>query len=61
MPCKRVSLSMGAPLCNLEGIRLPGLVERKERYIWVPFLDPEDIRILRLGTIWSFGKGTGLS
>jgi hypothetical protein len=30
MPCKRVSLSMGAPLGNLEGIRLPGLFERKE-------------------------------
>jgi hypothetical protein len=25
MPCKRVSLSIGAPLGNLEGIRLPGL------------------------------------
>jgi hypothetical protein len=57
MPCKCVSLSIGAPLGNLEGIRLPGLFE----YIWVPFLDPEDIKILCLGTIWNFGKGTGLS
>jgi hypothetical protein len=24
------------------------------------FLDPEDIRELRIGAIWSFGKGTGL-
>jgi len=29
MPCKRVSLSIGVPLGNLEGIRLPGLVESK--------------------------------
>jgi hypothetical protein len=62
MPCKRVSLSVGALLGNLEGIRLlPGLFERKGKYIWVPFLDPEDIKILKLGAIWNFGKGTGLS
>jgi hypothetical protein len=24
------------------------------------FLDPEDIRELGIGAIWSFGKGTGL-
>jgi hypothetical protein len=29
MPCKRVSLSIGVPLGNLERIRFPGLVERK--------------------------------
>jgi len=29
MPSKRVSFSMGAPLGNLEEIRLPGLFERK--------------------------------
>ena len=29
MPCKRASLSIGAPLENLEGIRLSGLFERK--------------------------------
>jgi hypothetical protein len=29
MPCKRISLSIGAPLGNLEVIRLPGLLERK--------------------------------
>jgi hypothetical protein len=27
----------------------------------VPFLGPEDIKILILGAIWNFGKGTGLS
>jgi len=61
MPCKQVSLSIGALLGNLEGICLPGLFERKGEYIWVPFLDPEDIKILSLGAIWNFGKGTGLS
>jgi hypothetical protein len=29
IPCKRVSLSIGALLGNLEGIRLPGHFERK--------------------------------
>jgi hypothetical protein len=61
MPCKWVSLSVGALLGDLEGIRLPGHFERKGKYIWVPFFDPEDIKILSLGTIWNFGKGTGLS
>ena len=61
MPYKRVSLSIGAPLGNLGGIRLPGRFEGKEKYIWVPFLDPEDTKILSLGVIWNFDKGTGLS
>jgi hypothetical protein len=61
MPCKWVSLSVGAPLGNPEGIRLPGLFEQKGWYIWVPFLDPEDIKSISLGAIWNFGKGTGLS
>jgi len=43
------------------GDLLPGLFKRKGKYIWVPFLDPEDIKILSLGVIWYFGKGTGLS
>jgi len=29
MPCRRVSLSIGAPLGNLEGVRLPGLLREK--------------------------------
>ena len=61
MPCKWVYLSIGAQLENLEGIHLPGLFERKGWYMWVQFLDPEDIKILSLGAIWNFGKGTGLS
>jgi len=35
--------------------------ERKEKYIWVPFLDLEAIKNLSLGAIWNFSKGTGLS
>jgi hypothetical protein len=38
-----------------------GIFERKEKYIWVPFLDPEGINISSLGAIWNFSKGTGLS
>jgi hypothetical protein len=34
--------------------------ERKEKYIWVPFLDLEAIKILSLGAIWNFRTGTGL-
>jgi len=45
---------------NLEGVRLPGILREKKKYIWVPFLDPEDIKILSLGVIWNFGEGTGL-
>jgi hypothetical protein len=45
MPCKRVSLSIGALLGNLEGICLPGLFDRKGHYIWVPSLDPEGVKI----------------
>jgi hypothetical protein len=38
-----------------------GTFERKEKYIWVPFLDPEAIKILSLRAIWKFSKGTVLS
>jgi len=33
-----------------------GIFERKEEYIWVPFLDPEAIKILSLRAIWNFRK-----
>jgi hypothetical protein len=59
MPCKRAFLSIGTLLENLEGVCLLGLL--REKYMWVPFLDPEAIKILSLGAIWSFSKGTGLS
>jgi hypothetical protein len=61
MPCKQVSVSLRASLGNLEGIRLPGLFEKKEKYIRVPFLDLEDIKILSMGAIWNLGRETGLS
>jgi hypothetical protein len=61
MPYKRVSLSIEVSLGNLEGIRFSGLFKGKGKYTWVPFLDPGDIRILSLGAIWNFDKGTGLS
>jgi hypothetical protein len=48
-------------LGDLEGILLPGLFERKGKYVWVLFLDPENIKMLSLGAIWNFGKGIGLS
>jgi hypothetical protein len=35
----------------MEGVRLPGLLKKKKKYIWVPFLDQEDIKILSLGAI----------
>jgi len=61
MTRKRVSLSIGALLGNLEGVRVLGIFERKEKYIWVPFLDPEPITILSLGAICNFDKVKGLS
>ena len=49
------------PVGEPGGDSFAGNFERKENYTWVLFLDPEDIKILSLGAIWSFGKGTGLS
>jgi hypothetical protein len=57
---KLLSLSIGAPLGNLEEIRLLGLLE-KEKYIWVPFLDTEDIKILSVGPSGTLVKGQGFS
>jgi hypothetical protein len=49
MPCKRVSLSIGALLGNLEGVHLLGFLREKKSIFWVPCMDPEDIKILSLG------------
>jgi hypothetical protein len=35
MHCKWTSLSIGAPLGNLERVHFLGLFERKGKYIWV--------------------------
>ena len=48
MSRKRVSLSIRVLLEKLEVVRWLEIFERKEKYIWVPFLDPEDIKILSL-------------
>jgi len=61
MPCKWVSLSIGVLLGKLDGVRLPGLMWEKKKHISVHFLDPEGIKILSLGAIWNFSKGTGPS
>jgi len=58
---KRLSLYIGALLGKLEGVRLLRFFREKKKYIWVPFMDPEDIKVLSLGAIWNFRKGTGLS
>jgi hypothetical protein len=60
MPCKQVSLSIGTPSGNWKGFSCRDVFEKKGKYIWVPFLYPEDIKILSLGTILNFAKGTGL-
>jgi hypothetical protein len=44
-------ISIGALFGNLEGIHLLEFSERKGKYIWVLFLDPENITILSLGAI----------
>jgi len=61
VPCKRVSLSIGAPLLYLERVCLPDRFERKEeKHILVPFLDQDNIKILSVGVICNFSKGTVL-
>ena len=59
VPCKRVSLSIGTLLGNLEAVCLPGFLTEKKKYIWVPFLDPEDIKILSQGAFWNLVKEQG--
>jgi presenilin-like A22 family membrane protease len=46
MPSKWVCLFIGALLGNLEGVCLLGFLREKKKYIGVPFLDPENIKIL---------------
>jgi len=36
------------------------LASLRHRYLGSFFLDPEDIRMLGVGAIWNFAKGTGL-
>jgi hypothetical protein len=57
VPCQQVSTSTGALL----GVHWLEFLREKKMCIWVPFLDPKDIKILSLRVIWNFSKGTGLS
>jgi len=38
-----------------------GTFEGKEKYICIPFVEPEAIKILSWWAMWNFSKGTGLS
>jgi len=55
-----ISLHRGL-LGNVEGVCLLGFLREKKKYTWVPFLEPEDNKILNLRANWNFSKGTGLS
>jgi hypothetical protein len=59
IPCKRISLSTGTLLGKLDGVRLLGLMTEKKKYIWVPFLDPESIKILSMGPCVTLVKEKG--
>jgi hypothetical protein len=48
-------------LGNLEGAILPGPLREDEKYIRIPFSDPEAIKILSPVAIWNLVKGTGLT
>ena len=60
----RKALDMGIPLHRgpigeTGGDSLAGTFERKGQYIWVPFLDPDEIKILSLGPSGSLVQGHG--
>jgi len=60
MPCKELSLSIVVPLGNLEGIRLLGLLRENDSISGFISWTQRTLKILSLGAIWDFGKGTGL-
>jgi len=37
---------------TVQGFVCQDVLREKENYMWVPFLDQEDIKILSLGAIW---------
>jgi hypothetical protein len=53
-----LSLHRG-PVGEPEGGSFALIFERQEKYIWVPFLDPEAIKILNLGATWNLVKEQG--
>jgi len=48
------------PVGEPGGGSFAGVLRKKEKYIWIPFLDLEAIKILNLAAIWNFSEGTGL-
>jgi hypothetical protein len=60
MFCKQISLNIADLVGELGESSIAGTFEREKKYIWFPFLDPEGIKILSLGAIWKFSKGTEL-
>jgi hypothetical protein len=59
MSCKRVSLSIRGLVREPGGGSSAGIFERREKYIWVPFLGPEDIKFLSQGPSGTLGKTQG--
>jgi len=55
-----ISLHRGL-LVNLEGIRLLGLLREKDSISGFLPWTQRTFKILRMGAIWNFGKGAGLS
>jgi len=47
------------PVGEPGGGSFSGTFERKEKYMWVPFLDPEAIKILSLGRSGTLVKEQG--
>jgi hypothetical protein len=55
LPCGTDEETSVHILCKCEA-----LASLRYKHLGSFFLDPEDIRELGIGAIWSFGKGTGL-
>jgi hypothetical protein len=51
--CDTVEDTSAHILCKCEA-----LASLRHRYLGSFFLDPEDIRVLSVGAIWNFAKGT---
>jgi hypothetical protein len=57
---RSLSLHRG-PVGEPGGGSFAGIFQRNEKDMRVPFLDPEDTKILSLGAIYNFDKGTEFS
>ena len=60
IPCRRASLVIGAHWGTWRGFVCRDFWETNKVYLG-SFLDQEAMKILSLGAIWNFSKGTGLS